>query len=125
MFDVFISSPYRSDSVEGMNFNVRAVENYAVQLMVEKRFTVFSPVVYANTLTRDYELPDDYEYWQKLCESTIKMSKDFHVLCTPGWERSEGVGKEMDYARLNGKTAKFITVQYLGEGHWVFTSNDE
>lgn len=64
---------------------------------------VFSPIVHSHILTAKYSLPYTVDFWEDVNNSMIRPSEGLLVLLLDGWNRSKGVGAEIEYAHSLGK----------------------
>ena len=78
--------------------------------LLEAGLTVFSPIVHCHPMSVVYGLPKDFSFWERLDKSYIDNCDVLWVLMMEGWDESEGIGKEIEYAKSQGKFVKYIKV---------------
>ena len=74
----------------------------------------FSPVAYSHPLCR-YDLPLDWQFWQRIDLDFLAMCSEVVVLTLAGWEQSIGVQAEIAAARTLGKPVSFLEPVGLSE----------
>ena len=67
---------------------------------------VFAPVVTGHPLVR-YGLPGEWSFWQPLAREYLRRCDELVVLRIEGWEESEGVRAEIEFAAALGKRASY------------------
>jgi hypothetical protein len=93
MILVYIAGPFTADTPEEIDANIDAAEKVAAQIIgSSERFSVICP----HSLGRNFkDGPGSPEYWYK---ATMTMAKTCDVVVTvPGWEKSRGSIKEVDF----------------------------
>lgn len=92
----FISGPYRSNNIYGIQENIRNAERYAIKYW-KLGYAVICP--HKNTALFDGLCPDIV--WLDGDEELLKRSDV--LVCIPGWEESEGSIREYYYAMGHNK----------------------
>lgn len=82
------------------------------ELMMGGMF-VFSPIVHCHEMSKKYDLPKDYTFWQENdrhfisnCDRVVvlKMSDEYG-----NWEKSKGIQDEIAYAKSSGVPVHYFT----------------
>lgn len=75
-------------------------------------YHVYSPISHCYELSLDYDLPQEYEWWQKQDRHFVALADEVWVLKMEDsygdWEQSVGITDEVEYAKSLGKTVRFI-----------------
>lgn len=104
---IFISSPYSHPDSEIMEENFKIVSKFAAKLISEG-FHVITPITYGHTLLQFHEMPSDWKFWKDFCLTFLQFCEEIWVYQMPGWEKSNGVREEIEFAKLNGIKIKYI-----------------
>lgn len=104
---VYLACPYVHPDPKVMEERVRAANITAAKLMAEGHI-VFSPISHSHPIAKDAGLPLGWDYWGKFDTAFISYSIRLVVLMMPGWEKSQGVAKEIEIARSQGIPVEFI-----------------
>ncbi len=103
---LYLASPYthRDPRVREARFDAacRATAN-----MVRTGQVVFSPVVHSHPLVR-FDLPTDWEYWERCDREYLRHATELVVLKLDGWRESVGVQAEIDLALDMGLPIRFL-----------------
>lgn len=76
--------------------------------LVANGVVAFSPITYGHTLLDYTEMPTDWKFWQNFCIGFLKKSDELWVYKFEGWDKSEGLLAEVEYAIKNRITVKYI-----------------
>lgn len=99
---IYLAAPF-SD----INANIRkerydAITEVTANLM-KRGNIVFSPVTHSYYLAEKYGCPDIPEFWSKWYLTFLDhWATILYVLKLPGWDKSNGVAKEIEYAKQKG-----------------------
>lgn len=104
---IFISSPFSSKDKAIQNYRVEAVNKYVAEL-TSQRFHVFSPITYGTLLLKYKEMPSDWKFWKNFCEAFLIKCDEVRVLKLEGWDDSEGVKAEIEFAKANNIPVTYI-----------------
>jgi len=104
---IFISSPYTHEDKSVVEDRLIKVSNFAAKIVSEGK-VVISPIVYGHTLLTFHKMPSDWEFWQNYCETLITKSDKMIVLMLDGWEESDGVKGEIEFATELGLPIEYI-----------------
>ena len=69
---------------------------------------VYSPIVYGHTLASKYDLPTDCDFWLMQDLDMICRCDELYVITMEGWDKSFGVGAEVEEALMMGMPVTFI-----------------
>src|SRR5574343_37411 len=95
---IYIASPYShtDKAVEHQRFEM--VRKFTA-VMLQQRYLVFSPIVYAHEMARVFSLPTDAAYWDAFNMSILRHADAVYVCCIDGWRESKGVQREVSTAK--------------------------
>lgn len=106
---IVLSSPYSSSDKEVVKNRVKETGEYVVSLMKQGK-TVVSPTLYGLSVI-DYSqqnLPTSFQFWEKYCKDIIMASNEVFVANIEGWQESNGVKGEIEYAKEFGKNVWLV-----------------
>jgi len=110
---IYLASPY--SPTKGFNDQFIKQTRYMqvcrliAKLQIENPDTViFSPIAHSHGISIWGDLPGDYEYWRRLDESFIGWADELWVADMLGRDESEGIKREVQYARDKGKHVKWL-----------------
>jgi hypothetical protein len=83
---------------------------------------LYSPIAYMAPAERNYGLPGDFKFWEKLDKAAISRSDVLWVLMLDGVADSTGVRAEVAYAQKSGKPVELV---YLTEDYPIVRSLTE
>ena len=95
---IYLASPYTHPVKHIVNERVEAAREYVSRHTPE--MNIFSPIVYSDCLLLG-DTGTDWKTWWKYNKREIDACDELHVLMLPGWEHSEGVRIEIEYANEN------------------------
>lgn len=104
---IYLASPYTHKFKSVMEKRFQQVSKYAAHMLTKKRI-VFSPIAYTHPLNEYADLPYDWEYWWGFNKAFLSESKELWVLCLPGWEISDGVKVEIEFAKEHNIPITFV-----------------
>jgi len=89
---IFVSGPYSHADVEVKNSRAKLIAQACLNLMKRGESTI-SPLTFGLSIIEKTgeDLPDDYEYWGRLCEDFVRISSKLYILDIDGWNKSGGV----------------------------------
>jgi len=105
---IYLASPYTSKSQALTKLRVELVV-HAVAGLLKKGALVFSPIV--NSHCVDAYLGTCPELWYAIDTKYMDRCDELWVLMLPGWERSAGIKKEIEYAKQKGMPIRYISYQ--------------
>ena len=97
---LYLASPYSSSDADEMQRRFEAAEAATANLL-RRDFAVYSPIVHCHALARRYDLPTDFKFWETYNFRMLSTARILGILRLPGWETSNGVAGELNYARVH------------------------
>lgn len=76
--------------------------------LIQEGYSVFSPITHNHEMAKRYDLPKTFEYWRKANHSFIDWCDTVFVLKLDGWDESDGVDDEINYAAVMNKPVIFV-----------------
>ena len=101
---IYLACPYSCDDPVIMSYRVAEATDKTAQRMVQG-YNVFSPLTHSDPVA-DYLPPEirwDHGFWLERDFQIIERADELHVLKLPGWDKSYGVAREIEFAQLLGK----------------------
>jgi nucleoside 2-deoxyribosyltransferase len=98
---IYLAAPYSSADPKVISERVDRINRYAAELM--KTSIVFSPISHSHPIALAGELPTDFSFWVRQNHEFIRWADIVCVLMLDGWEHSNGVSEEIDFATSIGK----------------------
>jgi len=105
---IYLASPYTSKSQALTKLRVELVV-HAVAGLLKKGAIVFSPIV--NSHCVDAYLGTCPELWYSIDTKYMDRCDELWILMLPGWERSVGIKKELEYAVQKGMPIRYVFYQ--------------
>jgi hypothetical protein len=103
----YLGLPYSSADPFIEDWRAEISNMVAVDLTKQGRI-IFAPISAWHHLARKYKLPGTFEYWLRLDEEFIKVSKKLLIITLPGWRESTGVTEEIKLAHKYYVPVKYI-----------------
>lgn len=97
---IYIASPYSHPDDEVRENNFRLVTQLVADL-TEQGYVCMSPITLGHTLLGFKEMPSDWEFWTNFCLSFLEKCEEMIVYKMPGWDKSNGVKAEIEFAETN------------------------
>lgn len=69
---------------------------------------VFSPITYTHNMQKLYDMPTDWQFWQRMCCAFVSWADELWVLRLDGWKESVGVQAEIREAERQGKAVRYV-----------------
>lgn len=95
---IYLASPYTHEDPAVMEERFQRV-NKAAGVLLEQGHNIFSPISHFHPIAKAHNLPTEWEFWKRIDEIYISLSKQLWVLTQDGWKTSVGVNAEMEIAR--------------------------
>ena len=108
---IYLASPYTGDEEENY-YRVMS----AINLLRKSKISAFSPILYWRPLAYLHSLPKSYEAYRIFDEEMITICDRFCILDLDGWADSQGIAKEIRWAKLNGKLIEMLNFKELRKG---------
>ncbi|KKN73970.1 hypothetical protein LCGC14_0395350 [marine sediment metagenome] len=111
---IYLASPYSSGhKIVGSEKDAMLVVRYleveaAVAQLIKDGEMVYSPIVHHHHLALRYKMPKDFDFWRRRDFHFIDLSEMLLVLQLIGWDISEGVTREIDYAKSKMKSIRYV-----------------
>lgn len=103
MKKIYLAIPYTGREQESFEIaNQRAAD------LMARGYAVFSPISHTHPIALAGDLPKHWEFWREYDICFLRWCDEVHVICLPGWEKSEGVRAEIEIARKLEKPIVFI-----------------
>lgn len=96
---IYIASPYSHSDPVIRAWRYEKAVGYTLYLTSIGEIC-FSPIAYGHQFALR-GLRGDAGYWAKFNRQMMLASHSIHLLMLPGWEESEGVNMELDFASVN------------------------
>ncbi len=103
---IYLASPYTDPDPDVMQHRFEAAERVTAQMLKDGE-AVYSPIVHCHELARRYDLPKDFDFWEKYNFRMLAVSCEVAVLRLDGWAESKGVGHEISIATRIGIPVTF------------------
>jgi len=103
----YLAIPYTHNNVFVKHFRTE-VSNYIASELTKQGRIIFAPISAWHHIAMKYELPGNFEYWERLDEQFICASKKIIIVMLDGWKKSVGVNFETSIANKYG-----IPIEYL------------
>lgn len=107
---IYLASPYSHVDPKVRKERFKQVSDVTVNLIKAGLF-VYAPIAAWHTLAESYDLPVEFDYWQKFDELIVSRSNRVLVLTLNGWEQSKGVQAEIAFAKSQGIPTFYITYE--------------
>lgn len=102
MRKIYLAVPYSHAVHHIREMRVAQVDAKAAELM-EAGNLVFSPISHSHPISKyTSKDPQDHAFWLEQDFWILRICDEVHVLCLEGWEKSYGVGAEIDEAERLG-----------------------
>ena len=106
---IFVVVPYTGTETEKQE-RYEYVARYIASLMNDGK-QAYSPVALGHPIVQIANLPGDFEFWNEHCFGFIDICSEVHILKVDGWNHSDGVSSEIEYAKSINKDIKYINVR--------------
>ena len=123
---VYLATPYQwRGSNEGLIswivrwWRYRKVTKIAA-IWMEKGYNIFSPITHSHPISKFADL--SHAEWLEYDFQWIDACDELWVYCQPGWQTSDGVRQEVQYARNKNKEVIFL--KRSGRNAYSYSYND-
>lgn len=98
---IYLGQPYTHPDSNVMRGRYERGRSFLAHLIktLPSNTTVYSPITHWHTVSVDFCLPNEWEFWQSHCLSMLRASSALFVLKLPGWEESVGLTEEINAAQ--------------------------
>lgn len=80
-------------------------------LLLEGKFP-YSPILHCHQMSKEYDLPKTYSFWQSIDRNAIDHCQEVYVLMMDdgwgNWTLSQGITDEIAYAESIGKKVTYL-----------------
>lgn len=110
---IYLASPYSSTDPEVILARVDATAN-ALARLIEQGHCVFSPIVHSHPIAHLVSFSPinhaegELSGWMAFDFTFIDHCEEVWVLQIDGWDQSRGIAAEVEYAKQQGKTVRYI-----------------
>ena len=104
---IYLASPYSHVDENVRNERFHKVTKKCAQ-MARRGINVYSPIMHWHPAAYIHSLPTDAEFWRSSNFEHILHSTALWVLRLDGWEDSNGVREEMEFAHENRLPIVFV-----------------
>ena len=111
---IYLASPYNAGDEALELARYHAAEHCTVWLLRRQNW-VYSPIVHCHHIATKYDLPREFEYWEKYNFAMLQFARALYVLDIPGWRESRGVSGERAFALREGILVRLISQDVSGE----------
>ena len=94
---IYLASPY-SDKSETVRHERYLKTAEATAQMLLQGLHIYSPIVHCHELAKRFQLPGDFDFWNKYNFAMLGEASALHILELPGWNKSKGIHAEIQYA---------------------------
>ena len=100
---IYLACPYSHENAAVREWRYQTANRYAALLM-EAGYVVFSPLSHSHPVAQfmGEEALMDHDLWMKQDLVFVRGAELVLVLEFPGWEKSRGVQRELDFAEEHG-----------------------
>lgn len=103
---VYLAQPYSSEHPQVMEARFEAGQAFCASRFGER--VVYSPIAHWHPIAQRHDLPTDFEPWQESDFAMIAAAEELWVFMLDGWRSSQGVAREIEYARSLGKPIRYF-----------------
>ena len=104
---IYLSIPY-SHPDQSIRTGRMAAFWKACAHLIEHEYHVVSPMSMEPALKHLPNNQADWNTWEKYCVDLLSASEEVWVLQLEGWDKSQGVQGEIDYAKELNKTVRYL-----------------
>lgn len=111
----YLAGPYSSVHIHIRDRRYHQISFVAAKL-IQRGELVYSPITACHSLAMDYELPTDAEFWLRQNLTFLSRCDKLLVLQLEGWEQSEGLRREIEFATEHNIPIEYVTLgDFSGE----------
>jgi len=108
---IFVSSPYSTPNHVEKEERVSLTMAFVAK-MLNNRIQVMSPVIYGHEIVLRHSLPNDWTFWKDFCITHLQVTHEIYALLLRGWQDSEGMKGELQYAKENNIPVRCFEYDY-------------
>lgn len=99
---IYLAAPFSDMDSKVRYERYEAITKTTAKLMLAGNI-VFSPITHSYYLAEKYDCPDNSDFWERWYITFLEnWATILYVLKLPGWDKSNGVFKEIEYAKIKG-----------------------
>jgi len=98
----YLGLPYSTKNNYLQDFRAKVADIISTDLVVKQGRAIYSPISSWHYIACKYNMPTNYEFWEKLNLSFLKQCKKLLIVTLPGWETSIGLRGEIEFAEEHG-----------------------
>lgn len=107
---VYIASPY-SDPERVIRYARYSLVSLCVANLFKQGVTAYSPIAHNHHIATRHDMPTDAAFWLRHNDEMLDAAAELWVCNLEGWEQSEGVRHEIEYAELVSLPIRFVNVK--------------
>jgi nucleoside 2-deoxyribosyltransferase len=105
---IYLASPYSAPTANQRTRRYKAVCKKAAKLM-EEGYNIFCPIAHSHPIeTIGMSELHDGDFWLKQDFAILEHCTKMFVFCIPGWQKSKGIAREIDFAAARGIPVEYI-----------------
>lgn len=113
---VYLASPYSAPTQRQRTLRFHQVCKKAAELM-EKGELIFCPIAHSHPIeTYGMDERHNGDWWLNQDFAVLEKCSKLYVYKMPGWEKSYGVKREIDFAELLGLPVEYIEYEVPNRG---------
>lgn len=107
---VYLATPFVHADPKVMEKRFAVVTRFAADMMIDG-VHVFSPITHCYPMAKERGLPRGYDFWSDYDRKMLMRCSKMIVLMQEGWEKSEGVTREIALAQSLGIPIEYAKVE--------------
>lgn len=96
---IYLGSPYTDPDKSIREQRFVEASKAAAHFINNGFLEVFSPIAHFHPIAKHGGLPGSWDFWKKIDEIYLGISKEFWILTLDGWKESEGLAGEAEISR--------------------------
>jgi hypothetical protein len=114
---IYVASPYSHPDRNVRHTRYVQAQQYTAYL-INSGEVAFSPIAHSHPIAAFFEMPTDFEFWQKQCLALLSVCDTMHVLMLDDWDISKGVKAEEESAESQGIEIWYVSAEDYRRGKW-------
>lgn len=103
---IYLASPYADESAQVRHARFAAVCRACGEILMEGKYTVYSPIAHFHSVAVLCGLPKTIEFWWSFNRDMLSECTELWTLTLDGWRESIGVQREIAFADQLGLKVK-------------------
>jgi len=103
----YLAIPYTHEDEKVREYRAKIADTIFAAMMLGGRL-IYSPISSSHHIAVNYDLPNLWNYWERLDKCFIAHCKRVIVVTLDGWKESVGVTAEIEYAKELGIPIEYI-----------------